>query len=1088
MLAVVATLLLLGLVGAGVAGAVSDQLGITSAPSDVPTETPRTAPETPWTAPPQVTAVTAPSSARIDLAVAELRNAVGTSRTTEGTATVEVVVGDGPEDDESYRLDGTREALRVVAPSEAGAALALYDLASAARTGRPFDAHLGETVDPRLPFRMVDLGAVGVTVDEAAWASGDDYSHASQAFADVMLPDAPYVDAAALEVARAEFEEYVQHVLAGGSNAIAIPGFVEYVTFSGVGDGDDVYAEGDEHVARALALRDAFGPMWEYAHDLGMEVFLRTDMLALTTPLEAYLVDRFGGLTTADPAFWEVYASGLDELYAAMPYVDGVLVRIGEAGEVYDMPGWDYYSALAVTGVADVRAMLTAFTAQAERADREVIFRTWSVGVGAVGDMHTNPDSYDAVLDGLTSDRLIVSTKYTLGDFYSHLPLNGTLETGDHRRIVELQSRREFENFGAFPNDLGDLYRTALQRFLAANPHVEGVWTWTQDGGPWRAGPLSLTLKAGFWQLYELNTELASRLARDPDADPAALTLDWARRWFSDDPATAAAIADAMADSRTAITDGLYIGPFADRRVTALGLEPPPMMWIFEWDILTGDSAVLDVIYDVSRDDLDEAIDGGDRAVAAVGRMRDAVAGTDPATWRDPELRDAFLDTLDYETSTLTMLGDYREMVLRQAQWHDTRDAAVHARWDAARQTFERSATAHEEAYAGDPYYPAYNLTAARLGVERGERDLPMAWAARALLALVVGWLVLGLVPAAARRGLPGARAARALWVAGTRPWRAAEVTAGLTRTDRVLVVAVPAFAVVASRGVQTWLPAPAHLLVALAGWLLFTAVVLAVRPRAAGAVLAAVGGAALLRVVLLLVALVPTGPGGYWFGFWTDPVARSVYVTLAVAGFLWVLVAAGWAMVSSGARRVVAPAGARPARPGRRAGRTPADARRGRRLPAPPRRRRRRAAARRARRRPHRDPGGRVRRARRPARARRAARALRGRGRVGPLRHHGPAHHAARARPRGDRRVPPGAHRSGLRPLIRQTVRWPVPETRTPDGYRHRARRFARGRQAGDRRVGPGRKEPRWRTTSCWQPPSSRGWTSRRPGRSSRP
>ena len=71
-----------------------------------------------------------------------------------------------------------------------------------------------------------------------------------------------------------------------------------------------------------------------------------------------------------------------------------MLIRIGEAGRVYDVEGWDVYSALAVTSVDSVRTMLETLTAQAETADREVIFRTWSVGVGAVGDMHTN----DAVL------------------------------------------------------------------------------------------------------------------------------------------------------------------------------------------------------------------------------------------------------------------------------------------------------------------------------------------------------------------------------------------------------------------------------------------------------------------------------------------------------------------------------------------------------------------------------------------------------------------------------------------------------------------------------------------------------------------
>ena len=128
------------------------------------------------------------------------------------------------------------------------------------------------------------------------------------------------------------------------------------------------------------------------------------------------------------------------------------------------------------------------------------------MGVGAVGDLHTNPESYEAVLGGIDDPRLIVSTKYTMGDFYSHLPLNPTLEVGSHRRIVELQARREFEGFGALPNDLVADEAQALRQFLAANPHVEGIWNWTQEGGPLRAGPMTLYLRTGFWQMYDLNT------------------------------------------------------------------------------------------------------------------------------------------------------------------------------------------------------------------------------------------------------------------------------------------------------------------------------------------------------------------------------------------------------------------------------------------------------------------------------------------------------------------------------------------------------------------------------------------------------
>ncbi|MCP2369890.1 hypothetical protein BJ978_000566 [Agromyces terreus] len=911
-LAAVAALILLAL-GAGIAFVLTDALGIRTEAADLPVESPRAVDIAPTVLPPAFDVVAATGSPRLDAALAELEEAVADASATAGTATLAVVAGDGDPADETYTLTGAPDALRVEGASEAGAVRGVYDLALAVRDGRSTAERLGDTVVSRLPFRMADLGAVGVEPDEEAWAAGDDYSHNSKAFEDVILPDAPYIDEEALAAARVEFDDYVDHLLAEGYTALAFPGLLEYLTFSDVGDGTEVYAPGDEHVERALAMRAAFGPMLQSAHDAGLQVFFRTDMLVVTTPLEEYLTERFGGLDTENPEFWGVYAAGLDELYRELPAVDGVLIRIGEAGQVYDLPDWDYRSELAVTTVEAVQAMLSTLLDQAERADREVIFRTWTVGVGAVGDLHTNPDSYRTVFDGIDSDRLIVSTKYTLGDFYSHLPFNDTLEIGDQRRIIEFQSRREFENFGAWPNDLGDLYAQALDRLLAANPNIEGVWTWTQDGGPWRAGPMNLELKTGFWQLAELNTVLAVRLARDPSTDPAEVTADWARRWFSDDPQTVQAIVEAMADSREAIADGLYIGPFADQRVFAIGLEPPPMMWIFEWDIPTGDSAALDVIYAIARDDLDEAIAGGDRALDAVDRMRTRIEGTDASTWKDAALREAFVGALAYERSTLAMLGDYRETVLRKAQWHDTRDPEAHASWQTARAAFLESAAAHEREYAGDPYHPAYNLEAARLGLERGDRDLAMGWAAGGALVLTLLWIAYG-VAARTRcvAAWPGARLARAMWVAGTRPWRAAEATVALGRAERVLLVAVPAAALVVSRGILTWFAAPAHLVATLGAWLVFGAVLLTLARVLGGrdaqaSVAASVGGAAMLRVALLSFALAPTGPGGYWFGFWTDPIARSAYSTVAFALFAWVIVAGAWALACSiGARRAV--------------------------------------------------------------------------------------------------------------------------------------------------------------------------------------
>lgn len=71
-----------------------------------------------------------------------------------------------------------------------------------------------------------------------------------------------------------------------------------------------------------------------------------------------------------------------------------------------------------------------------------------------------------------------------------------------------------------------------------------------------------------------------------------------------------------------------------------------------------------------------------------------------------------------------------------------------------------------------------------------------------------------------------------------------------------------------------------------LGAWLVF-GLVLRLLTRDPFLLAAAIGGVAVVRTVLLLAALVLRGPGHYWFSFWTDPTARSVYITVAFALFL---------------------------------------------------------------------------------------------------------------------------------------------------------------------------------------------------------
>jgi hypothetical protein len=194
MLAVVTVVVLVAL-GAGLGIVVGDALGIRTEPA---TQMEPSAPVVPVSGPvvpaPEFTRIDAPPTVRVDVAVEDLADAAADASETEGAASLTVVAGAGTDDDDAYRLTGTADALRIEAASETGAVRGIYDLAAQVRAGRSVAEHLGEQITSRLPFRMVDMGAVAVTPDPAEWRAGDDYSHASKAFADVLLPDPPYID------------------------------------------------------------------------------------------------------------------------------------------------------------------------------------------------------------------------------------------------------------------------------------------------------------------------------------------------------------------------------------------------------------------------------------------------------------------------------------------------------------------------------------------------------------------------------------------------------------------------------------------------------------------------------------------------------------------------------------------------------------------------------------------------------------------------------------------------------------------------------------------------------------------------------
>jgi hypothetical protein len=581
-------------------------------------------------------------------------------------------------------------------------------------------------------------------------------------------------------------------------------------------------------------------------------------MVAMSTPLEQYLQRQGIGKNPDDPRFWQVFKAGLDEFYGHFPEVDGVLIRIGEAGKIYSREGWDYWSELIVRTPQALQAMLRAFLEVSEQRGRTVIFRTWSVGIGKVGKMHTQPDAYERALEGIDSPALIVATKWTMGDYWSYLPLNPTLFQGRHKRMIEFQVRREFEAFNAFPNYLGPQHQAALQRFLDANPNIVGAWMWTHNGGPLFQAPFAFYRQQGLWLWMDANLYATAQLVRNPNADMTKLTAEWVRKELGSDPEMVRTMTALLLQSHDVTRAGLTFAPFARQQVFALGQEVPTVAFSY-WNIVGGNSSIFSYLYQLARDS-----DGGVEGVLAqdqanLQRVAAMRADFERIRWRiQRPAQDVALmgESLAYMEDLLGTLSAYRRFFLRYYQWLDLGDEPVQMQYQQSLQTLEQRLTQHRTQYEGNLDFPAYNFFEAEKLMQQANRTpLAQTWA-RVALALI---------------GILAALQARCLWQSEKRIV-GGRLLAGIAVAS---VAGVAVLAGIFSAFAGGVLPA---LVAWLAGvfWCALWPLRRVTKPLLARVLLPLCGTAA---VVMAVVAW--RGPVQFWNLFWTSPGARSELLVL---------------------------------------------------------------------------------------------------------------------------------------------------------------------------------------------------------------
>jgi hypothetical protein len=279
------------------------------------------------------------------------------------------------EGSEAFRLDADDAGgLTLRAATRVGQLAGLAWVADRIATGASEADLVGEIVEPDLSRRLVDLGGLGAPRDPAD-RDPTNYSHDVRRFETALLPGPPYVDADAFAAIEVDYLHYLDLMRSHGNNGLVADGFLELIDFDRVGDGEAVYPVDSPYRDRHAAMREHLGGLWELADEAGMDVYLMHTELALTPPLEAHLLDELGSIDTEDPRLWEVYQAGIAELFERFPSVDGLIVRVGEAGGIYDPErGLEYTTRLAVRTDVAVRTMLEAFLEVAEAYDREIVF------------------------------------------------------------------------------------------------------------------------------------------------------------------------------------------------------------------------------------------------------------------------------------------------------------------------------------------------------------------------------------------------------------------------------------------------------------------------------------------------------------------------------------------------------------------------------------------------------------------------------------------------------------------------------------------------------------------------------------------
>ncbi len=287
------------------------------------------------------------------------------------------------------------------------------------------------------------------------------------------------------EKIKKSFEIYIEIVKKMGYNSISMDELCYMVNF-------DFYKP--ELKSQLNKYRNFFKSLFKIANDAGMGIFINTDIMFYNDDIRK-LIEQ--GKTNE----LELLKTAIADVLDSFSEVSGVIFRVGESDGIKTRG--KFASSLYLKTKKQVNLFIKSLLPIFEERSKHLIFRTWTVGAYKIGDLMWNPKTYRDVFKGIDSENFIISMKFGESDFFKYLDLNPNFFIDKKKKLIELQTRREYEGFGEFPSFVGWDYKKYYDR-LEEEESIQGIMVWCQTGGWSKFKNLTFLKGSSFWN--ELNT------------------------------------------------------------------------------------------------------------------------------------------------------------------------------------------------------------------------------------------------------------------------------------------------------------------------------------------------------------------------------------------------------------------------------------------------------------------------------------------------------------------------------------------------------------------------------------------------------